>query len=193
MSGRHTIRFSWWCWTVKVDCVIEEPVRSGNRVQTLKTDQASFNQNKTKNCAWSVCKTLCKNISADLLPFHCRVILKCSLWRENLDMWCPNCKYNSLKKQGHPSTPVCTCALVGRAVRSTSQAGARAGPWNDSRVEGTNHEVLAWDGEKKCFYIPNMTTNLNAAFNNIMNFMIILSTRNNIRKEMNMKKLKFKR
>ena len=137
MSGFHTIRISWWCWTVKVDCVSEEPVSSCNRVQTLKTDQASFHQNKTKNCAWSVCETLCKNIFADLLPFHWRVILKCFLWRENLHMWCPNCKYNSLKKQGHLSTPVCMCALVGRAVRSTSQAGARAGPWNDSRVEGT--------------------------------------------------------
>ena len=84
------------------------------------------------NCAWSVCETLCKNIFADLLPFHWHVILKCFLWRENFHMWCPNCKYNSLKKQGHLSTPVCICALVGRAVWSTSQAGG-----------GPAHEVPA--------------------------------------------------
>ena len=39
---------------------------------------------------------------------------------------------------------------------------------------------------KKCFYIPNMTTKINAGVINIMNYMIIFSTRNNI-KEMNMK------
>ena len=125
--------------TVKGDCVLEErqkfssavSVRSCNRVFLL--------------ILW----LLCKNISADLFLFHCRVILKCSLWRENLDMWCSNCKYYSLKKQGHPSTPVCTCVLVGWAVWSTSQAGAWAGLWNDSWVEGINHEVFAWDGEKQ--------------------------------------------
>ena len=152
MSGFHTIRISWWCWTVKVDCVIEEPVRSCNRVQTLKTDQASFHQNKTKNCAWSVCKTLCKNISADLLPFHCRVILKCSLWRENLDMWCPNCKYNSLKKQGHLSTPVCICALVGRAVWSTSQAGGGPAHEVPAGWKETTHEVPREMAKKMFLY-----------------------------------------
>ena len=110
------------------------------------------------NCAWTVCS-------------HCTGV-KCwtvSAWRS----------------KGQLSAPVCICALVGRAVWSTSQAGG--GPAHEVPAgwkEQITKSRVRW--RKKCFYIPNMTTKINAGFINIMNFMIILSTLNNI-KEMNMK------
>ena len=56
--------------------------------------------------------------------------------------------------------------------------------------EGTNQEVPR-EIAKNVFDTPNMTTKINAGFIKII-FMIIFSTRNNI-KERNMKKLKYKR